>query len=84
MKGKRVAVIGAGSSAIQIMPHAQKVAAHVDQFVKNTTWITPVRLRRGVRDLLISQSFSVWRSGTAFLLSRTLPWKASSPRTLNA
>ncbi|KAK1981582.1 hypothetical protein LZ30DRAFT_760505 [Colletotrichum cereale] len=39
-KDKRVAVIGAGSSAIQIMPEMQKKAKHVTQFVRSKTWIS--------------------------------------------
>ncbi|GAA5820474.1 hypothetical protein JCM11251_005640 [Rhodosporidiobolus azoricus] len=37
--GKRVAVIGSGSSSIQIVPSLQKHAAHVDNYVRGATWI---------------------------------------------
>ncbi|KAJ6005162.1 hypothetical protein N7451_003106 [Penicillium sp. IBT 35674x] len=40
--GKRVAVIGNGSSAIQIVPQLQKVAAHMKVFMRSPTWISPV------------------------------------------
>lgn len=40
-KGKRIAVIGNGSSAIQIMPELAKTAGHVVNFIRSPTWITP-------------------------------------------
>ncbi|KAK2016164.1 FAD/NAD(P)-binding domain-containing protein [Colletotrichum eremochloae] len=39
-KDKRVAVIGGGSSSIQIMPEMQKKAKHVTNFVRSRTWIS--------------------------------------------
>ena len=38
---KRIAIIGNGSSAIQIMPKLVDKAAHVSNFVRNPTYITP-------------------------------------------
>lgn len=38
--GKRVAVIGNGSSAIQIIPRLQKVAGHLTNYVRSPTWIS--------------------------------------------
>ncbi|KAH7388726.1 hypothetical protein BKA66DRAFT_511098 [Pyrenochaeta sp. MPI-SDFR-AT-0127] len=38
---KRIAMIGNGSSAIQIMPELAKDAKHVVNFIRNPTWITP-------------------------------------------
>jgi len=38
---KRVALIGTGSSAIQILPQVQKTAKHVDAFMRSVTWISP-------------------------------------------
>ncbi|KAK4936739.1 hypothetical protein LTR10_022463 [Elasticomyces elasticus] len=40
--GKRVAVIGTGSSAIQIVPQLQKTAKHLTTFMRSVTWISPV------------------------------------------
>ncbi|KAL0633164.1 hypothetical protein Q9L58_007950 [Maublancomyces gigas] len=37
---KRVAVIGNGSSAIQIFPKLQKVAAHITNYMRGPTWIS--------------------------------------------
>lgn len=39
--GKRVAVIGNGSSAIQIVPQVVDKAAHLTNFVRRPTYITP-------------------------------------------
>lgn len=39
--GKTVAVIGTGSSAIQMVPQLQKVASHVTAFMRSVTWISP-------------------------------------------
>lgn len=38
--GKRIAVIGNGSSAIQIIPKLQKVAGHITNFMRGPTWIS--------------------------------------------
>jgi cation diffusion facilitator CzcD-associated flavoprotein CzcO len=39
--GKRVALIGGGSSGIQILPQIQSKAGHVDHYMKGRTWIPP-------------------------------------------
>ena len=39
--GKRIGVIGNGSSAIQIIPQVVDNAAHVTNFIRNPTYITP-------------------------------------------
>jgi len=41
LKGKRVAVIGTGSSAAQFIPEIAGVAAHVDVFQRNAHWVLP-------------------------------------------
>jgi cation diffusion facilitator CzcD-associated flavoprotein CzcO len=41
LAGKRVAVIGTGASAIQIIPEVQKVAAHLDVYQRTAPWIIP-------------------------------------------
>lgn len=40
-KGKRVAIVGNGSSAIQIVPQVAKQAGHVANFIRNPTYIIP-------------------------------------------
>ncbi|KAL7757365.1 hypothetical protein ACKLNR_011892 [Fusarium oxysporum f. sp. zingiberi] len=37
--GKRVAVIGNGSSGVQVLPHLQKTAAQLITYVRTPTWI---------------------------------------------
>jgi cation diffusion facilitator CzcD-associated flavoprotein CzcO len=39
--GKRVAIIGNGSSAIQILPKMQKTAKHITTYIRSPTWISP-------------------------------------------
>lgn len=39
--GKRIAIIGNGSSAIQILPQMQKAAGHITTYIRSPTWITP-------------------------------------------
>ncbi|ANB14279.1 hypothetical protein AWJ20_5244 [Sugiyamaella lignohabitans] len=38
-KDKSVAVIGNGASGIQVLPQLQRLASHVDHYVRNPTWI---------------------------------------------
>lgn len=41
--GKRIALIGNGSSGIQLMPELQRMASHVDHYARSRTWIaTPL------------------------------------------
>jgi cation diffusion facilitator CzcD-associated flavoprotein CzcO len=46
LTGRHVAVIGTGASAIQLVPQAAKVAAHVDVFQRTPPWIVPKRDQR--------------------------------------
>ncbi len=39
LKGKRVAVIGTGASAIQFVPHVQRQAAQLDLYQRTAPWI---------------------------------------------
>jgi cation diffusion facilitator CzcD-associated flavoprotein CzcO len=41
MTGKRVAVIGTGASAIQVVPEVAKVAAHLTVFQRTPVWVLP-------------------------------------------
>jgi cation diffusion facilitator CzcD-associated flavoprotein CzcO len=38
-QGKRVALVGSGSTAIQILPQIAPIAQQVDQYVRSATWI---------------------------------------------
>ena len=41
LRGKRVAVIGTGASAIQFVPEVAKSAAHLDLYQRTAPWIMP-------------------------------------------
>lgn len=41
LTGKRVAVIGTGASAIQIVPHVAATAAHLDVYQRTAPWVLP-------------------------------------------
>lgn len=49
LEGKRVAVIGTGASAIQLVPEVQKVAAQLDVYQRTPNWIIPRNERRFTR-----------------------------------
>jgi cation diffusion facilitator CzcD-associated flavoprotein CzcO len=46
LTGKRVAVIGTGSSAIQFVPEIQPVVGHLTVFQRTPAWVIPHRTRR--------------------------------------
>ena len=46
LTGKRVAVIGTGASAIQLVPELQKVVGHLDVYQRTPNWIIPRNERR--------------------------------------
>ena len=46
LTGKRVAVIGTGASAIQIVPEVQEVAGHLDVYQRTAPWVMPRHDRR--------------------------------------
>jgi cation diffusion facilitator CzcD-associated flavoprotein CzcO len=46
LSGKRVAVIGTGASAIQIVPELQRVAGHLDVYQRTAPWVIPRNDRR--------------------------------------
>lgn len=41
LEGKRVAVVGTGASAIQIIPEIQPVAGHLDVYQRTAPWVIP-------------------------------------------
>lgn len=41
LKNKRVAVIGAGASSIQLLPQIQQYCSHVDVYIRTPSWISP-------------------------------------------
>jgi cyclohexanone monooxygenase len=46
LAGKRVAVVGTGASAIQIVPELQRVASHLDVYQRSAPWVIPRNDRR--------------------------------------
>ncbi|WP_273452322.1 flavin-containing monooxygenase [Nevskia ramosa] len=46
LKGKRVGVIGTGSSAVQFLPHVAEAASEVTLFVRTVPWLNPTPLLR--------------------------------------
>jgi cyclohexanone monooxygenase len=46
LSGRRVAVIGTGASAIQIVPEVQTVAGHLDVYQRTAPWVIPRNDRR--------------------------------------
>ncbi|KAL1972597.1 hypothetical protein VTN31DRAFT_7011 [Thermomyces dupontii] len=44
-KGKRVAVIGNGSSGIQVLPAMLPDVAHIDHYARGRTWLSPTLAR---------------------------------------
>ena len=49
LAGKRVAVIGTGASAIQIVPQLQKVASHLDVYQRTAPYVLPRNDRKYTR-----------------------------------
>lgn len=41
MEGKRIAIIGNGATAVQIIPEVQKVASHVTVYQRTPNWVIP-------------------------------------------
>lgn len=41
LAGKRIAVIGTGASAVQLVPELQQVAGHLDVYQRTPNWIIP-------------------------------------------
>lgn len=41
LSGKHVAIIGAGASAVQVLPSIQKTCGHVDVYIRTPSWISP-------------------------------------------
>ncbi|KAJ5463430.1 hypothetical protein N7475_008374 [Penicillium sp. IBT 31633x] len=50
LTGKRVGVIGAGSSAIQVIPTVQPIVKSLTSFIRSPTWIAPQFLGQLAKD----------------------------------
>ena len=68
LKGKRIAVVGTGASAVQFVPEIAPDAAHVDVFQRTPAWVLPrwdqpygVVRRLAYRYVPMLQRLSRWR-----------------------
>ncbi len=86
VSGRRVAVIGTGASAIQVIPALQRSAEHVTVFQRTPAWVLPRRDRPvplALRRLLLAapalhtarRNLTSWRRGLYGLVFRQ-PWLA--------
>ncbi len=41
LAGKRIAIIGSGASAVQVIPEIAKIAAQVDMYQRTPNWVSP-------------------------------------------
>jgi cation diffusion facilitator CzcD-associated flavoprotein CzcO len=71
-KGQRIALIGGGSSGIQILPQIQPVAARVDHYMKGKTWIPPFGL--GAQGVLHRNGDRERRVPSFYYLRLNLKW----------
>ncbi|WP_127478995.1 flavin-containing monooxygenase [Nocardioides pantholopis] len=85
LTGKRVAVIGTGASAIQIVPEIQKVAGHLDVYQRTPPWVIPrsdrpyTRLERlGLRHLPALRR--LYRTGVYWARETYVPAFTVAPR----
>jgi cation diffusion facilitator CzcD-associated flavoprotein CzcO len=58
LEGKTVAVVGTGSSAIQIVPKIQPVVKELIHFMRSTTWISPPCLEDALKNAGAGQCVS--------------------------
>ena len=85
LAGKRIAVIGTGASAIQIVPKLQEVAGHLDVYQRTAPWVIPrndrsyTRAERAVfrRSALVQKAY---RAGIYFGREVYVPAFAKQPK----
>lgn len=70
LKNKRVAVIGAGSTGIQVVQESAKVAETVTQFIRSPNFAIPMRQRAITEDEIYANKSHV---GHVFKACRTTP-----------
>jgi len=66
-RGKKVAIIGSGASAIQILPDIQKVCEEVHLYVRTPNYILPRITLSRVPELIITSVPFLWRMYRQFL-----------------
>lgn len=86
-RGKRVAVIGTGASAIQFVPEVAKEAAHLDLYQRTPPWIVP-KPDRPIRPLeralfkRFPQSLNAFRQSIYWTLEARVLGFVGNPRIL--
>ncbi len=86
-RGKRVAVIGTGASAIQFVPEVAKTAAHLDLYQRTPPWIVP-KPDRPIRPLeqalfkRFPQSLNAFRQSIYWMLEARVLGFVGNPRIL--
>ena len=86
-KGKRVAVIGTGASAIQFVPEVAKDAAHLDLYQRTPPWIVP-KPDREIRPLermmfrKFPQTLNAFRQSIYWMLEARVLGFVGNPRIL--
>ncbi|KAL3465598.1 hypothetical protein BJX64DRAFT_285204 [Aspergillus heterothallicus] len=74
LRGKRVALIGNGASGLQVLPSIQPIAAHVDHYARNRTWIADsfgtVGVRRLEPNLIPQETIDSFNDPDAYLAYR--------------
>ncbi|KAH7397965.1 hypothetical protein BKA64DRAFT_624001 [Cadophora sp. MPI-SDFR-AT-0126] len=84
---KTVAVIGSGSSAIQIVPRLQKVTTHLFSFVRSPIWITPEFggefAPEGRNTMFTAEQKATWQSDSAKFLQLRKALEFGSQQTFS-
>ncbi len=88
LTGKRVAIIGTGASAIQVVPEIQKIASHLDVYQRTAPWIVPRNERKytGVEKFVFQRVPLVQKAYRAAIyssLEARVPGFTLEPRILN-
>jgi len=87
LRGKRVAVIGTGASAIQFVPEVAKVAARVDLYQRTPPWIMP-KPDRAIRPVekrlfrMLPQALNAFRQSIYWTLEARVLGFVGNPRIL--
>lgn len=78
LQGKRVAVIGTGASAIQIVPKVAKLGGHVDVYQRTPPWIFPrIDRRISAREKALYRRVPILQKalrGTIFMLQEAIAY----------
>jgi cation diffusion facilitator CzcD-associated flavoprotein CzcO len=87
LAGKRVAVVGTGASAIQVVPELVKVAGEVQLYQRTPAWIKPrinfefpAAMRRAFE--FVPGVRAAWRAGTYWMLDARAVALAKQPKLM--